>query len=433
MQEATAAPRPSGSEHPGQALELSWLAPIGLISLSVVNFLLRIVTLGVYDFWARTEVRKRLWSAIRLNGEPLAYTGTGKELFLGFLIVFGVVLLPILLVSVGAVLAFGPNSAIANGIQALIYGAVLVLFGVGVYRAQRYRLSRTTWRGIRGNLEGNSWTYGWTYLWTLICIPLTLGWIVPWRTTKLQSIITGDARFGNQPFAFRGNSGPLYGPFAVLWFSVILLGIGALTIIGASVSAFYQTVYLEGLQRDTEAGRQWAQLIALEVLVVAAVAYVLYLIVSAWYRARTINHFASCTHFDEASFRGRATGLGLLSIDITNLLILILGAVIALIPIGLIVAVVFGIATQMAGVTEAQLADPTLAARLAGILAPVLLIAIAFSFTLLLPITQSRSMGYLINHVSLHGTVDVAAIAQSEAERTATGEGLAQAFDVDAF
>ena len=185
---------PDGSTA-GRHLELSWLSPIGMIGLSIANFIYRLFTLGIYDFWARTEVRKRLWSAIRLDGEPLVYTGTGKELFLGFIIVFGLVLLPMLLLSAGIILVFGPTSPVAQLFPLALYVFIFLLFGVAIYRAQRYRLLRTSWRGIRGSLDGNSWNYGWTYFWTFLLIPLTLGWIIPWRTTKLQTLITNDAMF----------------------------------------------------------------------------------------------------------------------------------------------------------------------------------------------------------------------------------------------
>ena len=56
-----------------------------MIGLGFINGILKVLTLGLYSFWAKTEVRRRIWSATRLNGEPLSYTGTGKELFLGFL------------------------------------------------------------------------------------------------------------------------------------------------------------------------------------------------------------------------------------------------------------------------------------------------------------------------------------------------------------
>ena len=42
-------------------------------------------------------------------------------------------------------------------------------------------------------------------------------------------------------------------------------------------------------------------------------------------------------------------------------------------------------------------------------------------------------MGYLVGHLSINGPVPLDQIAQSKAAQMSTGEGLAQAFDVDAF
>ncbi|KUO63526.1 MAG: hypothetical protein APF80_05130 [Alphaproteobacteria bacterium BRH_c36] len=411
---------------PGVHLDLSWLPPIGMIGLSVANFVYRLLTLGIYDFWARTEVRKRLWSAIRLDGEPLVYTGTGKELFLGFLIVFGVVLLPILFVSVAAILVFGPNSAAANLVQAAIYLGVVVLFGLGIYRAQRYRLLRTSWRGIRGSLEGRSMPYATTYFLTMLLIPVTLGWIIPWRTTKLQSMITNDARFGSEPFAFRGSSGPLYAPFAVLWFGVLALFFAASMISGIVIGTIQGALGPGG-----EPSEAIKQVYGLALLAVFALAYLFYLFMSAWYRARTINHFADCTFIDNARFNGRLTGAGLLWIDLTNLAILAAGS---LIVMALAVAI-GGLIVTIAGtiVPAGSLTPDEVTAYAATIAAPLLVVITVLSFTLLLPVTQARSMGYLINNLSLEGTLDVDKISQSTADPMATGEGLAQAFDVDAF
>ncbi|MBU1210657.1 MAG: DUF898 domain-containing protein [Alphaproteobacteria bacterium] len=411
---------------PGIRLDLSWLPPIGMIGLSVANFVYRLLTLGIYDFWARTEVRKRLWSAIRLDGEPLVYTGTGKELFLGFLIVFGVVLLPILFVSVAVVLIFSPNSPAVTVLNVLIYLAIIFLFGLGMYRAQRYRLLRTSWRGIRGSLEGRSLPYATTYFLTMLLIPVTLGWIIPWRTTKLQAMITNDARFGSEPFAFRGTSGPLYAPFALLWFGVIALSFLASLI---SVVAGSLAAHLMGEENLGSAAR--AQVLYLGLIAGFGLAYLLYLFMSAWYRARTINHFADCTYIDNARFNGRLTGAGLLWIDLTNLAILAAGTLIV-IALAAVIGVLF---VTIAGTIapESTLTTEEFTAYAATIAAPLLVFIAVLSFTLLLPVTQARSMGYLINNLSLDGTLDVDKIRQSSADPMATGEGLAQAFDVDAF
>ena len=60
----------AGSAHT-TAIPLTWHQPLGFVGLSILNFLMRIPTVGLYAFWGRTEVRKRIWSGIRLDGEPL--------------------------------------------------------------------------------------------------------------------------------------------------------------------------------------------------------------------------------------------------------------------------------------------------------------------------------------------------------------------------
>ncbi len=191
-----------------ERLRLSWVQPQGLVRLSAVNFVLRILTLGFYNFWGKTEVRKRIWSAVRIDGEPLHYSGTGKELFLGFLIVFFLVVLPILLLSVAVALTFSPESGAFDAYQVVLYAVVFFLTGFAIYRAQRYRLSRTTWRAIRASLAGTATNYARHYFLTGLLIPLTLGWIIPWRSTRLQALIVGDMRFGDRPFRFSARVRP---------------------------------------------------------------------------------------------------------------------------------------------------------------------------------------------------------------------------------
>ena len=98
---------------------ISWVPPAGrLRGLSLLNGLLRILTLGVYHFWGKTEVRQRIWSAVRIDGEPLEYRGTGGELLRGFLIVFFLILLPMGLAGFASSL-FLP--ATAQGIYTLVF------------------------------------------------------------------------------------------------------------------------------------------------------------------------------------------------------------------------------------------------------------------------------------------------------------------------
>src|SRR5215468_5019817 len=57
------------------------------LPIAVTNALLTICTLGIYRFWAAARQRRYLWSRTELIDDTLEWTGTGKEMFLGFLIV----------------------------------------------------------------------------------------------------------------------------------------------------------------------------------------------------------------------------------------------------------------------------------------------------------------------------------------------------------
>lgn len=371
--DGTAAP-PAPLDGQGQRLALDWLQPLGLFGLSAFNYLMRILTLGVYHFWGRTEVRKRIWSAIRVDGEPLEYTGTGRELFVGFMVIFGVVMVPVLFASFAAVLAFGPQSPWIGAFQIVLYAVFFLLIGIATYRAQRYRLSRTRWRGIRGALVGRSWPYGLAHFWTGLLIPVTLGWIIPWRSTHLQRLILRDMRFGNRAFSFTATSGPLYVRFAFLW-----VGAMAILALGLFATAFLVVADVTMIDPD---GRPLAKPSPGAVgaaLAVAFVGYVLYAVVSAWYRACQINHFAAHTHIDGATFRSTVSAGGLIWLTVSNFLIVLL------------------------------------------------------SLGVLSPLAQVRSARYFVEHLSIDGTVDLAGIAQSPDQGITNGEGLAQAFDVDAF
>ena len=366
------APQGVGAE----PLALAWKQQAGLIGLSIVNFILRVLTLGIYHFWGKTEVRRRIWSAVRLNGEPLEYTGTGKELFIGFLVVLLCVFLPMLLVGGALVYVLGPHSRLLRAFQLLAYIVFFFLIGVAIHRALRYRLARTRWRGIRGRLEGSSLRFAWTYFWTALLIPFTLGWIIPWRATKLQSLLNNEMRFGNRPFRFMARSGPLYGRFAVVWIGTIVLIVAASA--GVAVS-----MYLVGVDPQPAAvpGRPASvgpNAVA-AIVPVLLVFYLLFALIIAWYQAAVINHFAAHTSYEGATFRGNLTAWSMVWLVISNLLI------------------------------------------------------VSLTFGLLAPVAQARAIRYMVERLSIDGAVPLAEIMQRAEDPIRRGEGLAQVFDVDAL
>lgn len=113
------------------------------------------VTLGIYRFWLVTDVRRFLWSNTEIAGETLEYTGTALELLLGFLVAISL-LIPVYSGIFLAALDLG----ILGKLSGVIAFATLGLLGqYAIYRARRYRLTRTIYRGLRFHQEGSAWGY----------------------------------------------------------------------------------------------------------------------------------------------------------------------------------------------------------------------------------------------------------------------------------
>src|SRR5436190_19447841 len=123
--------------------------------LLIRGAVLLFVTLGIYRFWLATDVRRFLWSNTEIAGDGLEYIGTARELLLGFLIAIAL-LVPVNVAFFVAALGRGWLSQI-SGFLALVVLALLGQFAV--YRARRYRLTRTVYRGIRLHQTGSAWRY----------------------------------------------------------------------------------------------------------------------------------------------------------------------------------------------------------------------------------------------------------------------------------
>ncbi|MGE0238422.1 MAG: DUF898 family protein, partial [Parvibaculaceae bacterium] len=220
----------------GTPISIKYIDKPGLGQIALLNALLFVLTLTIYRFWAKTNVRRHIWSCVHINGEPLEYTGRGMELFLGALIVFGLFILPIFVVVLTMQLWLGPEHPALILVNLVILLFVLVFWGMALYRARRYQLSRTLWRGIRGALVGSSWTYSLLYFGAMLLRSMTLGWSTPAMNLNLQERMTGDMRIGSMPFRFKGRAGPLYGSYAICWVTTLLV---FLVLAGLGGFAFY--------------------------------------------------------------------------------------------------------------------------------------------------------------------------------------------------
>jgi uncharacterized membrane protein YjgN (DUF898 family) len=161
---------------------------------------LELVTVGFYRFWLATDIRRHLWSNTHIHGDSAEYTGRGKELLIGFLVALAIIV-PVYLAYFIAGLEAERYKAFAS--FPLI--AFFYLFGqFAIYRARRYRLTRTVWRGVRFWMSGSGWAYAArASLWGLLTL-LTLGLILPWREAALERYKMRHSYYGDLQGSFEG-------------------------------------------------------------------------------------------------------------------------------------------------------------------------------------------------------------------------------------
>jgi uncharacterized membrane protein YjgN (DUF898 family) len=197
------------------------MGPFFLMQLG--RLLLTILTLGIHRFWWKTAVRRRLWAETTVDGDPLEYRGRGLEMFVGALLVFAAVLVPLSAVSVAQALLRGAGMEIAAlAVQLVVFGLLFWLIGFAVYRSRRYMLSRTSWRGIRGGMTGNGLAYSWLSLKLTLLNVVTLGFATPYADARRWNALWGDVMFGTMPVEARVEWRELMKTFAPAYFGSII-------------------------------------------------------------------------------------------------------------------------------------------------------------------------------------------------------------------
>lgn len=370
------AEEPAVAEPEAEALTFATtIRSSSFLGLSLKNGLLNLITLTLYRFWGKTEVRHRIWKGVRLNGEAFEYTGRGVELFIGFLLALVVLGVPFLAL-VFAVQFIGHWVIFAAYIPMYVF--LGWLWGFGTFTAFRYMASRTTWRGIRFQLKGSAANYGWYFLFAMFLSGITWGWYWPAAERALAEKIWDEVRFGDRRLRFRmarAQQEGVYGAYAIGWvgtgvgyvmFAIIFLAIGAST-------GMFETAAGDGAPSTMDAMKM--NLIVYAVLLVLSP---LALLVWAPYQAAMMRSVAKGVSVDGATFTLKVKALPLWWLTVTNLFFLLI------------------------------------------------------TFGFLMPWVQARTARFLVERLSSEGTARLSLAHQAE-RGPGSGEGLADAFGFSAI
>lgn len=174
-----------------------------LIGLRILNNILISFTLGIYYPWARAAYLKYVYGETEYLGTRFVFHGTGKEMFAGFIKLIGVI--------IGLIIFFLTCAYFNFTIGVFIfYGVILFLIPVAIHGSNKYRLSRTSWRGIHFGYRGDLNEFIRLYVVQVLLTIITLGIYGSWMQVKVTKYIMQHTRFGNIEFNFVGEGANLF-------------------------------------------------------------------------------------------------------------------------------------------------------------------------------------------------------------------------------
>ena len=380
-----------------------------LFRLYMVTALLTLVTLGIYRFWAKTRLRTYVWSAASADDDSFEYTGTGLEKFLGFLV--AIVILALYLGFVQILLTFVGLSIIPDGDSPAAVAAQAVAINLSIlsvvpliffaqYRARRYKLARTRWRGIRFGMEKGAWGYAFRAMGYYLLTVVTLGLLAPLATYRLEKYKADRSWFGDARFEQHGRWQALYGGMKHIFIAL-----------GIMVAGLFAIVF--GAENDQGALAGLGAFMGF-------VAYIWFLVGLLSYRVFAFNYLTGQKVLDgQIRFGARLRTSTLLGIFVVGSIV-----------VGLLMGVIFGVIGGLFAFSGEAIitgsAGPGLFLVIAILYGGAFLMAGALGMVM---ITQPI-IEHVVENLTVYEAQHLDVIRQRAADTGADAEGFADALDV---
>jgi uncharacterized membrane protein YjgN (DUF898 family) len=396
--------------------------------LLVRGAVLLAATLGIYRFWFATDIRRYLWSNTEIAGETLEYTGTAFELLIGFLIAIAL-LVPLYVGFFVVALNLGPLGEL---VSVLGFPILAFLGHFAVYRARRYRLTRTVYRGVRCHQGGSALRYAVCALswWALIL--LTLGLAYPFAQSWLERFKLRHTYYGNLAGRFDGKGKSLFMRGLPMWLLVVGPLVGALGYAMTTVEwgkvAKAATASSSGKQFIIQLDQAFPNVYAAVVVAIAAICFsiVMAAVLFPVFQAMTLRWWLSGLRFDGLTIRShlrtgqiyraylRFLGYGLLF----TLAAAILGG------IGVV-----ALSAMLASTVRSEIAE------IIGALAGVgFYVAMMLGYSTIYQGTVKLSIWHVgVESLDLSGLAVLDQVKAEGVPSSAVGEGLADALNVGGF
>jgi uncharacterized membrane protein YjgN (DUF898 family) len=386
---------------------------VDFMKIAAPNLLLTIVTLGIYRFWATTRERQYLWSQTQFIDERLEWTGTGMELFIGFVMVFFLIGVPFTILQLVAQgMIFQGEPVLAGVLTLVMFMIIFYLTGVAYYRALRYRLSRTYWRGIRGGSDDPGFAYGLSYIWKNVVATIPIFLLYPWASMSLWNERWSKMSFGPYQFVSTADWTKLMKRYLLFYLVPFLLFV-------AGIYIGYMEATGNGRSGIGAAG-EVAAIGFIFVLIIAL--YIILPVAALLYYSKFFRVAVAGLRLGELEFEFKARSPDWILFFLANWVIWGLAAGLAFAPISMLIGSTFDPDMFQGSMSIAVISTLILS----GVLGVV---AIGLANALI----QYRSWRFFVTHMEAYGEVNLDRMSQSETVVSGHGEGLLDAFDVGAI
>lgn len=191
---------------------------VPLLVLYLKTILLSILTLGIYSFWGRTEIRRYLHNEVLAGDDRFEWHGTAVELLIGWLKAIAIL---VVIYACFFLATLSGSEWVKVGAVLLLYLGIFSLMPLILVGSTRYKLSRTSLRGIRFSSTARVGEFAKLYFKGLFLTMLTLGFYSPWFANNIVGYLTRTSRYGDQPFNYDGEGKTLFGSYVAMLFLLL--------------------------------------------------------------------------------------------------------------------------------------------------------------------------------------------------------------------
>ncbi len=211
-----------------------------LFGIVIVNLLLTLLTLGLYYPWAKAAILQYMYKETELSGSRFTFHGTGKEMFKGFIKAVG-----IFVVIYGVLFGLTYLEMPVLG-MIFFYLAIFGLLPFVIHGSMRYRLSRSSWKGIHFGYRGDLKEFSKKYYKDVLFSILTLGIYGAWMTMNIRKYTVSHSRYGDVKFDFHGEGGRYFGILVGGYIlSIITLGIYSFWWMKDLINYYYNNIEMD--------------------------------------------------------------------------------------------------------------------------------------------------------------------------------------------